>query len=262
MVAVTGYAATVVSGSLFAGTVNQGAPPERSSGKAPAARLVNALDSSDGGSSLSVREEKLGKHESLVATALKPKRGTRVYRERGDRKPKRQIERREGSKGPLVFSVLKREDGWLKVLLPVRPNGSVAWIRERDVSLAVTEWHISIELERHRVTVTKGGKVFDRWPIGLGQPETPTPTGRFYVTELIQPKRPDTIYGAYVFVLSGFSEKLTTYAGGNGELGLHGTNDPSGLGMDVSHGCIRMSNEGITELAEGLPLGTPVEIVQ
>ncbi|MDQ4133917.1 MAG: L,D-transpeptidase, partial [Actinomycetota bacterium] len=44
-------------------------------------------------------------------------------------------------------------------------------------------------------------------------------------------------------------------------VGIHGTNDPSGLGRSVSHGCIRMSNRGITALAKTLPLGTPVEIV-
>jgi lipoprotein-anchoring transpeptidase ErfK/SrfK len=48
--------------------------------------------------------------------------------------------------------------------------------------------------------------------------------------------------------------------GGTGVLGLHGTGDPSSLGTDVSNGCIRMSNSGITKLAQVLPIGTPVEI--
>jgi lipoprotein-anchoring transpeptidase ErfK/SrfK len=43
-------------------------------------------------------------------------------------------------------------------------------------------------------------------------------------------------------------------------LGLHGTGDPSSIGRDVSNGCIRMSNTGITKLAEILPLGVPIEI--
>ena len=37
-------------------------------------------------------------------------------------------------------------------------------------------------------------------------------------------------------------------------------NDPSVLGKDISHGCIRMSNDKITYLASVLPLGTPVQI--
>jgi len=44
-------------------------------------------------------------------------------------------------------------------------------------------------------------------------------------------------------------------------IGIHGTNDPGGLGRDVSHGGIRMSTAGITKLAAILPLGTPVQIL-
>ena len=43
-------------------------------------------------------------------------------------------------------------------------------------------------------------------------------------------------------------------------IGIHGTNQPALLGHDVSHGCIRMSNAGISKLAAILPLGVPVDI--
>ena len=43
-------------------------------------------------------------------------------------------------------------------------------------------------------------------------------------------------------------------------MGIHGTDDPSSLGRNVSHGCVRMSNEAITRLAKALPVGVPVEI--
>ncbi len=43
-------------------------------------------------------------------------------------------------------------------------------------------------------------------------------------------------------------------------MGLHGTDAPHGLGTDISHGCIRVANDVITELAGQLPLGTPVDI--
>ena len=67
--------------------------------------------------------------------------------------------------------------------------------------------------------------------------------------------------GPWAFARSGFSEVLHSFGeGGTGVLGLHGTGDPSSIGRDVSNGCIRMSNAGITKLADLLPLGTPVEI--
>ena len=55
---------------------------------------------------------------------------------------------------------------------------------------------------------------------------------------------------------------LNEFAGRDGVLGLHGTNFPQGIGTDVSHGCIRMSNHAITKLAHTLPIGTPVTITR
>lgn len=42
---------------------------------------------------------------------------------------------------------------------------------------------------------------------------------------------------------------------------LHGTNKPAGVGMRVSHGCIRLYPEDIERLYELLPPGTPVVMV-
>ncbi|CAA0104680.1 putative L,D-transpeptidase YnhG [Halioglobus japonicus] len=42
---------------------------------------------------------------------------------------------------------------------------------------------------------------------------------------------------------------------------IHGTNRPQGVGMRVSHGCIRMLPEDIEKLFPQLPTGTPVSIV-
>ncbi|MEO0617421.1 MAG: L,D-transpeptidase family protein [Pseudomonadota bacterium] len=42
---------------------------------------------------------------------------------------------------------------------------------------------------------------------------------------------------------------------------IHGTNRPAGVGMRVTHGCIRMFPEDIAVLFGMLPVGTPVNIV-
>jgi lipoprotein-anchoring transpeptidase ErfK/SrfK len=80
----------------------------------------------------------------------------------------------------------------------------------------------------------------------------------FYLTALLRQPQPGSAYGPYAFGLSGFSPVLQHFAGGPGQLGLHGTNDPSSLGHSVTHGCIRVSNHVITMLAARLPLGTPI----
>lgn len=162
---------------------------------------------------------------------------------------------------PLVFLVDSSQDEWLQVLLPVRPNGSQGWIRASDVQLSTHTFHIDVPLSALRITVYDGEEVILDEPVGIGTSDTPTPGGRYYLKELLQPPDPDGAYGPFAYGLSGFSDQLTSFAGGDGVIGLHGTNDPSSIGRQVSHGCIRMSNEGITFLAGILPLGVPVQIL-
>ena len=162
---------------------------------------------------------------------------------------------------PLVFLVEAEEGDWLHVLLPVRPNGATGWIRKADVALSTHTFHIDVSLSTFQITVYEGANVILQEPIGTGTSDTPTPGGRYYLKELLQPPDPEGAYGPFAYGLSGFSDQLTSFAGGEGVIGLHGTNEPELLGQQVSHGCIRMSNEGITFLAGILPLGVPVQIL-
>lgn len=175
-------------------------------------------------------------------------------------RPARELHNPQPSGAPLVFLVQGRRPGWLRVLLPVRPNGSSGWVREDDVTLSQHNFHIVVELGAHRITTYEGGNVILREKIGVGTRRAPTPRGLYFIKELLRPPDPTGPYGPYAYGLSGFSNVLTSFAGGDGVIGIHGTNDPSSLGTDVSHGCIRMSNEGITKLANLLPLGVPVDI--
>lgn len=159
-----------------------------------------------------------------------------------------------------TFLVQQAQDEWLEVLLPVRPNGATGWIEADDVELTVTGFRVEIDMSEFSFTVTEGGEELLAGPIGIGTSDTPTPPGEYYFTELLRPPDPDGDYGAYAFGLSGHSETLETFAGGPGQLAVHGTNDESGLGGEVSHGCIRVSNDDISWMAERLPIGTPVEV--
>jgi lipoprotein-anchoring transpeptidase ErfK/SrfK len=161
---------------------------------------------------------------------------------------------------PLVFLVRDQQPGWYQVLLPIRPNGSVGWVEATAVTTTKHEFRIVVELGAHHITVFHRDGVFYEGPVGIGKGPTPTPIGVFYTKELLQPPNPNTAYGAYAYGLSGYSNVLTDFAGGDGVVGLHGTNDPSTIGTDVSHGCIRLTNEAITRLAKNLPLGVPVVI--
>lgn len=203
-------------------------------------------------------------HISVVAQAKVP--SVPVFDAPDQPEPARTMDNPGPGGDPLVFLVKEQRSDWLNVYLPVRPNGSTGWIHPSDVDLATHNFRILVELGAHQITVWKGDEVFDQEPIGVGTTDTPTPGGLYYTAQLKQPVDsrnrpiPNGPYGPYAYGLSGFSDVLVDFAGGDGMIGIHGTNDPSSIGRDSSHGCIRMSNEGITKLAENLPLGVPVEI--
>jgi len=171
----------------------------------------------------------------------------------------RSLDNPQPSGAPLVFVVVEQQPNWLRVLVPIRPNGTTGWVRRQDVALTSHTYSIVVELGVHRITAFTGTEPFLSEPVGVGTSATPTPVGLFYTKELIA-ESPGGPYGPYAFGLSAFSDVLTQFNGGEGVIGLHGTNEPSALGSDVSHGCIRMTNQGITALAETLPLGVPVEV--
>ncbi|MCU1431627.1 MAG: ErfK/YbiS/YcfS/YnhG [Actinotalea sp.] len=164
---------------------------------------------------------------------------------------------------PLTFLVIETQGDWVHVHLPVRPNGSTGWVRAADVTLSSTDMSIEVRLTEHRLLLHKAGEVVLDVPVGVGRDEVPTPGGVYYVKELLQPPDAGSVYGAFAYGLSGYSPVLESFAGGQGVIGLHGTNEPASVGTDASHGCIRMYNEDVTRLVEefGIPLGTPVEIV-
>src|SRR5436305_1207162 len=97
-------------------------------------------------------------------------------------------------------------------------------------------------------------------PRGGRQPSTPSPTGLFYVTDHIATGQPGGAYGPYALGLSGFSNVLFSFAGSDGVVGIHGTNETSSVGHAVTHGCIRLYNRDITKLYSKVWIGTPVVV--
>lgn len=166
---------------------------------------------------------------------------------------------------PQTFLVVKElyVDGasWYEVMLPVRPNGTTGWVRAADVRVSGLGYSVQVSLTGKRLEVFRQGQLVSTYPVGIGRERYPTPGGTFYMMELLRPPDPKGPYGTRTYVLNGFSAILKTFNGGDGALGIHGTNEPASVGADVSHGCIRMNNADIEAIAAILPLGTPVRIL-
>jgi lipoprotein-anchoring transpeptidase ErfK/SrfK len=260
-----GQMTTVVAALLTVVALGSGCGPASPAAAPPGAPPGSAAGSSDqagspdqagpAGAPTAPTAPTLPADTSLIATATTAKvavhagAGGKVVRSLG-----------AAGDGPLTFLVLERRGPWVKVALPTRPNGSTGWVARSDVDLTGTTYRLIVSKSEHRLDVLRGGRRVARYPVGVGRSVTPTPAGRYYLTELVRPPDPGGVYGPYAFGLSAFSTTLTSFAGGPGQLGLHGTDAPRGLGTDVSHGCLRVANSVITRLARTLPLGTPVEI--
>lgn len=162
---------------------------------------------------------------------------------------------------PTTLLVVDERDGWLQVSLPVRPNGSTGWIPRDAAELRPNPLAITVDRAGHHLVLTRDGEVELETSVADGTAQNPTPAGSYFVTDIVETDNAGGAYGPFALGLSGHSETLTEFAGGDGQLGLHGTNEPGRIGQSVSHGCIRVTNDVITRLAETVPLGTPVTVI-
>jgi hypothetical protein len=183
----------------------------------------------------------------------------RLYRRPGSG-PLLRIQRSPDPRFPLILLVRRSLPGWLQVRLPVRPNESIAWIHAAEVTVQYNAYHVDVSLRRHRLVLWRGDRVLDRQKIGVGRVVTPTPPGVYFIIEQFRLSDPGGPFGPYALGLSAYSNVLQSFGSGPGQIAIHGTNDPGGIGSNVSHGCIHVSNPEIARLAHLLPLGTPVRI--
>jgi lipoprotein-anchoring transpeptidase ErfK/SrfK len=162
---------------------------------------------------------------------------------------------------PLVMLVRQDQGDWLQVQINTRPNGATAWVQRSQVSLRSVPNHVVIDLAARKVTVYHGDAPIWSASVAPGKASSPTPTGSFYVDVLAKPPNPNGPYGAYQISFTGFSNVYERFGSGNGQVAMHGTNEPALIGTPASHGCVRMSNPDITYLLGLAPQGTPVDVV-
>jgi lipoprotein-anchoring transpeptidase ErfK/SrfK len=181
-----------------------------------------------------------------------------VYKSPIARRPMLRLGNRDSRGTQRAFLVRSTWRDWVRVYLPTRPNGSVGWVKRSAVKLYRNRYRMVVSLRTHKLQLWKERKLVASYPVAVGTRSTPTPRGVFYVVELLKPRSPHGAYGPYSFGLSAHSNVLKRFAGGDGRVGLHGTNQPGLIGSDISHGCIRLKNAPVRRLAKILPLGTPV----
>jgi lipoprotein-anchoring transpeptidase ErfK/SrfK len=155
----------------------------------------------------------------------------------------------------------KGSQTWYRIWLPTPPNESRGWIKEGQLALYTTASKIVIDLSKRRLYVYKRGALADSFPVAVGRPSLPTPTGSFYLTQKLIPPDPAGTYGVLQLGTSAFQPKLNNWPDG-GQVAIHGTNEPWLIGKAISHGCVRMTNAAVKQVSRLVPTGSPVEIVK
>ena len=159
-----------------------------------------------------------------------------------------------------VLAVTGERDGWLKVIATERPNGHAAWIPAEAARLGATDLSVTVDRSARRLTLRDGDRVLRRFTIAVGRPGTPTPLGRFAVTDKLRPRRADSPYGCCAVALSGHQTKLVPGWPGGDRLAVHATPAKWSIGKAASLGCMRAHDRDIRLLMRRVPLGTPVFI--
>ena len=150
-------------------------------------------------------------------------------------------------------------DEWVKVQLPVRPNGTEGWIPTTDYALGETFVRTEVDLTERTVRVFDGDHLVLEVRAAIGTTDTPTPEGTFYLSAKRRNPPAERHLGEWALVMSSFSEVLESFSGGLPVIAIHGTHFPEReLGSAISNGCVRVADSIVSELAEIVPLGSPV----
>lgn len=109
---------------------------------------------------------------------------------------------------------------------------------------------ILIEVDRSRLHIINLSlnEIVKTYTVATGKPSTPTPLGTFRIIDKAR-------WGG------GFGSRWLGLDVPWGRYGIHGTNRPGSIGLNVSAGCIRMRNKDVEELYEYVGHNTLVTII-
>ena len=163
--------------------------------------------------------------------------------------------------GRRVLSVAAVRGRWLGVSVPERPNGKLGWIDSKAAGFGRSRLKVSIraDLSARRIDLVVGRRVVKRLRVAIGRAGSPTPTGRFAVTDKIAGNRYGPYYGCCILAISGRQTRLPPGWQGGDLLAIHGGPAWS-LGSRRSAGCLHAAETDLRWLMRRIPLGTPITI--
>jgi hypothetical protein len=157
----------------------------------------------------------------------------------------------------LTMPVARTRGDWLGVMTAAMPNGHIGWVRAPRGALAFGRVRLELEadLSRQLLRVWSRGQVVRRIRIGIGRPGTPTPTGRFSITDKMPGSALGPYYGCCLLALSGNQPHPPPGWTGGARLAIHG-----GAYGAASAGCLHADTADLRYLMRIVPLGTRILI--
>lgn len=161
---------------------------------------------------------------------------------------------------PQALLVVRRSGAWLGVVSSAAGNNRIGWVPAGAATLGRVSYALTVSLTGRRLTVLRAGRPVKSYPVAIGRPSAPTPTGRFDVTDLLSTGDPTGPYGCCILALSARSPHAIQGWNGGDRIAIHSTPETASIGQPVSHGCVRVSLAAGRWLLANIPLGTPVRI--
>jgi hypothetical protein len=160
---------------------------------------------------------------------------------------------------PQTLAVAFRKGDWLAVRSTALGNRRVGWVRAQPLRLVRRAVRLEVDLSKRKLVVRDGSMARRTMSIAIGAPDTPTPTGRFYVTDKLRGSDFGPYYGCCILALSGRQPNLPRGWSGGDRLAIHGSPTPT-WGEAVSNGCLHAPEADLRYLMKTVPLGTTVRV--
>ncbi|NJK59168.1 MAG: L,D-transpeptidase family protein [Oscillatoriales cyanobacterium SM2_1_8] len=124
---------------------------------------------------------------------------------------------------------------------------------------------LRVSLSQRRVEAFQGDRLLKSYPVAVGKSGWETPTGTFTVRQQFRDPDWQNPFTGEVIAAGDPDNPLGDrwigfWTDGKNWSGFHGTPNRRSVGMAASHGCLRMFNEDIRELFDGVSPATVVEV--
>jgi L,D-transpeptidase catalytic domain len=159
-----------------------------------------------------------------------------------------------------TLTVLARRGAWAQVSSALL-GGRRAWLRiDGHVARRRTRWELRADISDRSLAVVHDGRVLHTYRVAVGAPLSPTPTGRFQVTDKLRGRKYGASYGCCIIALSTDQPHPPPGWTGMARMAVHGTNVERTVGGAVSAGCLHARAAAMRWMMAHVPNGAPIVI--